>query len=130
MIRYDQEHIFVFKQITLYTSHEPFLIKPLFMSGFSSGYDSSNVSDSDMNSQSICSDEGVVSSSDDDCDDVKFDNFRAQYKNKDALCWQLSYITSLEELCDVTFLVGPNKTPVHGVKAILGTRSRYIPKNH
>ena len=29
----------------------------------------------------------------------------------------------MPELCDVTFLVGPSKIPIHGVKAILGTRS-------
>ena len=31
----------------------------------------------------------------------------------------------MPELCDVTFLVGPEQVAIHGVKAILGTRSRY-----
>ncbi|XP_067669158.1 serine-enriched protein-like [Haliotis asinina] len=30
----------------------------------------------------------------------------------------------MPELCDVTFLVGSDRVPVHGVKAILATRSR------
>ncbi|XP_067654847.1 serine-enriched protein-like [Haliotis asinina] len=32
----------------------------------------------------------------------------------------------MPDMCDVTFLVGKTKVPVHGVKAILATRSRYL----
>ncbi|XP_071100607.1 serine-enriched protein-like [Haliotis cracherodii] len=32
----------------------------------------------------------------------------------------------MPEMCDVTFLVGKEKAPVHGVKAIMATRSRYM----
>ena len=45
------------------------------------------------------------------------------------LCDNLKLILSMPELCDVTFLVGLKKVPVHGVKAILGTRSRYVSNN-
>ncbi|XP_067654868.1 serine-enriched protein-like [Haliotis asinina] len=32
----------------------------------------------------------------------------------------------MPDMCDVTFLVGKEKIPVHGVKAIMATRSRYL----
>ncbi|XP_046553731.1 uncharacterized protein LOC124263198 [Haliotis rubra] len=38
----------------------------------------------------------------------------------------LSLILNMPEMCDVTFLVGKEKAPVHGVKAIMATRSRYL----
>ncbi|ESP00695.1 hypothetical protein LOTGIDRAFT_157985 [Lottia gigantea] len=46
------------------------------------------------------------------------------FKSQESLCDSLDYILSMPELCDVVFLVGENKTPVYGVKAILATRSR------
>ncbi|ESO92629.1 hypothetical protein LOTGIDRAFT_162549 [Lottia gigantea] len=46
------------------------------------------------------------------------------FKSQESLCVSLDYILSMPELCDVVFLVGQNKTPVYGVKAILATRSR------
>ncbi|ESO92630.1 hypothetical protein LOTGIDRAFT_162550 [Lottia gigantea] len=46
------------------------------------------------------------------------------FKSQESLCDSLDYILSMPELCDVVFLVGQNKTPVYGVKAILATRSR------
>lgn len=45
-------------------------------------------------------------------------------KDKHALCEDLKYILSVPDLCDVTFLVGPNQYPVHGLRAILASRSR------
>ena len=41
-----------------------------------------------------------------------------------ALSEDLRLIMSLPEMCDVTFLVGPSKIEVHGVKSILAMRSR------
>ncbi|XP_048241907.1 serine-enriched protein-like [Haliotis rufescens] len=38
----------------------------------------------------------------------------------------LSLILNMPDMCDVTFLVGKEKAPVHGVKAIMATRSRYL----
>lgn len=47
-----------------------------------------------------------------------------RFKSTKSLCDNLKYILSMPELCDVTFHVGCNKVPIHGVKAILGTRSK------
>lgn len=46
-------------------------------------------------------------------------------KDTRGLCEDLKYVISVPDLCDVTFLVGPDRLPVYGVKAILATRSRY-----
>ena len=45
-------------------------------------------------------------------------------KDKYALCEDLKYILSVPDLCDVTFLVGPDQYPIHGLRAILASRSR------
>ncbi|XP_041366881.1 uncharacterized protein LOC121381612 [Gigantopelta aegis] len=46
------------------------------------------------------------------------------FSSTSALCDSLQYILTMPELCDVTFLVGKERAAVHGVKAILATRSR------
>ncbi|XP_063447932.1 serine-enriched protein-like [Mytilus trossulus] len=51
---------------------------------------------------------------------------KMSYRNTQALTEQLKVISSIPELCDVTFEVGPEHVKVHGVKAILGTRSRVL----
>lgn len=38
----------------------------------------------------------------------------------------LRLITEMPNLCDVEFLVGEDREPVYGVKAVLATRSRYV----
>ncbi|XP_071086623.1 serine-enriched protein-like [Haliotis cracherodii] len=48
------------------------------------------------------------------------------FKSSAGLQDSLAFILSMPELCDVTFLVGKEKVPVHGVKAILATRSRSL----
>ncbi|CAG2254835.1 unnamed protein product [Mytilus edulis] len=45
-------------------------------------------------------------------------------KDKQALCEDLKYILSVPDLCDITFLVGPEQYPIHGLRAILASRSR------
>ncbi|OWF55106.1 Serine-enriched protein [Mizuhopecten yessoensis] len=47
-------------------------------------------------------------------------------KDTRGLCEDLKYVISVPDLCDVTFLVGEEKLPVYGVKAILATRSRHM----
>lgn len=47
-----------------------------------------------------------------------------QYINKERLAQDLSALSSMPELCDVTFLVGEDRQPVCGVRAILAARSR------
>ena len=51
---------------------------------------------------------------------------KMSYRNTQSLTESLKVISSIPELCDVTFEVGPEKVKVHGVKAILGTRSRVL----
>ncbi|XP_045167806.2 serine-enriched protein-like [Mercenaria mercenaria] len=50
----------------------------------------------------------------------------ARVKSTHALCESLRLIMEIPEMCDVTFLVGPREIPVHGVRAILGTRSKVL----
>ncbi|KAL3891735.1 hypothetical protein ACJMK2_003984 [Sinanodonta woodiana] len=45
-------------------------------------------------------------------------------KGRKRLSDAMRYIISVPELCDVIFLVGPKRTPVYGLKAILSARSR------
>jgi len=47
-----------------------------------------------------------------------------RYENKDSLAHDLSFLATMPELCDVTFLVGEDRQPVCAVRAILGARSR------
>ncbi|XP_060067384.1 serine-enriched protein-like [Ylistrum balloti] len=47
-------------------------------------------------------------------------------KDTRGLCEDLKYVISVPDLCDVTFLVGEDRLPVYGVKAILATRSRHM----
>jgi hypothetical protein len=44
--------------------------------------------------------------------------------NFDALARDLRFLAGMPELCDVTFLVGEDRIPLHGVRAILAIRSR------
>ena len=46
------------------------------------------------------------------------------FTNKDSLAHDLSFLATMPELCDVTFLVGEDRQPVCGVRAILAARSR------
>ncbi|XP_063423660.1 serine-enriched protein-like [Mytilus trossulus] len=44
--------------------------------------------------------------------------------NVHTLIDNIRYILSMPDLCDVVFIVGPQRVPVYGLKAILSTRSR------
>jgi len=48
----------------------------------------------------------------------------ARVKSTNMLCEKFKLIIDMPEMCDVTFLVGPEEVPVHGVRAILGIRSK------
>jgi len=105
--------------------------------GISSGYDSGDICDSESDVEpthparyDIESDTDEYIGSDNDYDsdsdsDTEDDGV-IRYTDTTSLCDSLKYILSLPELCDVTFHVGPKKIPIHGVKAILGTRSRCV----
>ena len=47
-----------------------------------------------------------------------------RYINKESLADDLRALSTMPELCDVTFLVGEDRQPVCGVRAILAARSR------
>ncbi|XP_060603175.1 serine-enriched protein-like [Ruditapes philippinarum] len=51
--------------------------------------------------------------------DEEIMNFRSTH----PLSEHLKLILAMPEMCDVTFVVGPREVPVHGVRAIMGTRS-------
>lgn len=46
------------------------------------------------------------------------------FDNRLGLAHDLGFLASMPELCDITFLVGEDRQPVCGVKAILAARSR------
>ena len=48
----------------------------------------------------------------------------SRYENKDSSAHNLSFLATMPELCDVTFLVGEDRQPVCGVRTILAARSR------
>ncbi|XP_052086958.1 uncharacterized protein LOC127724125 isoform X2 [Mytilus californianus] len=48
------------------------------------------------------------------------------FRNTQTLTEHLRTISYIPQLCDVIFEVGPEKVKIHGVKAILGTRSRVL----
>ena len=87
----------------------------------SSGYDSTDTSDS----ESVSSQESRQSTTDRTsfcADKTEVLKVRSTH----ALSEDLKMILSLPEICDVTFLVGPTETQVHGVRAILAMRSRLV----
>lgn len=47
-----------------------------------------------------------------------------RYENRDSLAHDLSFLATMPELCDVTFMVGEDRQPVCAVRAILAARSR------
>ncbi|CAC5397161.1 unnamed protein product [Mytilus coruscus] len=48
------------------------------------------------------------------------------FRNTQTLSEHLRTISYIPQLCDVIFEVGPEKVKIHGVKVILGTRSRVL----
>lgn len=48
---------------------------------------------------------------------------RFVYQNRESLAHDLTFLAVMPELCDVTFLVGEERQPVCGVKAIMAARS-------
>ena len=50
----------------------------------------------------------------------------SRYDNRDGLAHDLSFLATMPELCDVTFLVGEDRQPICGVRAILAARSRQV----
>ena len=48
------------------------------------------------------------------------------FDNRLGLAHDLGFLATMPELCDVTFLVGVDRQPVCGVRAILAARSRFV----
>ncbi|XP_041350849.1 serine-enriched protein-like [Gigantopelta aegis] len=80
---------------------------------FSSGYESSDSSDDVSDKEASPSGLGCPG-------EMMF------FSSTSALCNSLEFIITMPEMCNVTFLVGRSRVPVHGVKAILATRSRLL----
>ena len=47
-------------------------------------------------------------------------------QDESGLCNDLGFLAHLPELCDITFMVGPDKEPVCAVRAVLGTQSQNL----
>ncbi|XP_045177958.2 serine-enriched protein-like [Mercenaria mercenaria] len=100
----------------------------VFFTDSSSGYESTDISDV----ESLTSTESYDTF--DRISDDSRNNFLPMDKEEEvmnfqsthALCEHLKLILAMPEMCDVTFLVGPREVPVHGVRAIMGTRSRVM----
>ncbi|CAC5397574.1 unnamed protein product [Mytilus coruscus] len=91
---------------------------------YSSGYESTpSDSESSTSTQKQQNNRLIPTSTNRDPVNIKE---KMSYRNTQALTEQLKVISSIPELCDVTFEVGSDKVKVHGVKAILGTRSRVL----
>jgi hypothetical protein len=91
----------------------------------SSGYESTDVSD--VESLPSMESRDNIDMSRDSRNNFLLTDPKAEvmnFQSTHALCEHLKLIISMPQMCDVTFLVGPRDEPVHGVRAILGTRSR------
>ncbi|KAL4222034.1 hypothetical protein ACF0H5_018077 [Mactra antiquata] len=106
---------------------------------YSSGYDSTDFSDLESRGsveESYDSLYGSRGSLEGSCGSLKTSDSKVNlmpplnteefmnYRSTTTLCDNLRLILAMPDLCDVTFIVGPRKIPVHGVRAVLGTRSR------
>ncbi|WAQ94472.1 hypothetical protein MAR_006943, partial [Mya arenaria] len=93
---------------------------------YSSGYDSADVDVSDVDSDECMMSQNASCPSKHKpmCPDVGH-QARARVSSMKTLCESLKLILNMPEMCDVTFLVGTDNTPVHGVRSILATRSTY-----
>lgn len=87
----------------------------------------SDFSSDDDDDEGSKDDESSSSDDDDDLDaidEVELANDSMKVISTKTLIDNIRYILSMPDLCDITFLVGPQRIPVHGLKSILGTRSR------
>ena len=49
-----------------------------------------------------------------------------RFENRESLAHDLQFLANMPELCDTTFLVGEERQPICGVRAILAARSRSV----
>jgi hypothetical protein len=98
----------------------------LILSDSSSGYDSTDLSDAESVT-SWKSHDSLLGTEQERSNNHLPANDKAEmmsFHSTHALSEHLKLILAMPEMCDVTFLVGPREVPVHGVRAIMGTRSR------
>ncbi|KAH3782780.1 hypothetical protein DPMN_160700 [Dreissena polymorpha] len=108
--------------------HVHTIIKGSLLSDSSSGYDSTDLSDAETDCSSnvslstgyrSASKQGGKTNANEGCQQV-----RARVSCTSTLCESLAMISSMPEMCDVIFKVGPEEVPVYGVRAILAIRSK------
>lgn len=101
---------------------------PVFVSDSESGYTSPSGNHS-VNTNDGSSSEEATSSEEEDGDDlgdISDTDDNVHVSGTDALVDNMRYILAMPELCDVTFHVGPQLLPVHGLKAVIGSRSQIL----
>ncbi|WAQ94469.1 GPRS-like protein [Mya arenaria] len=93
----------------------------------SSGYDSTDIDVSDVDSDDSMMSKNIscLSKHRTTYHDGEH-QARAHVSSTKTLCESLKLILEMPEMCDVTFLVGTDNTPVHGVRSILATRSKVM----
>lgn len=69
--------------------------------------------------------EEATLSEEEDGDDLDYQSDN-EHISTDALVDNMRYIMAMPELCDVTFHVGPQLLPVHGLKAVIGSRCQIL----
>ncbi|CAG2236272.1 unnamed protein product [Mytilus edulis] len=107
----------------------------------SSGYDSpvfvsdsepslsASGGESDNNNGGSSSETDISSESDDegdDLDDLEDPADTMQVTSTETVVNNIKYILSMPQLCDVTFEIGPQRFLVHGLKAVIGSRSKVL----
>ncbi|WAQ94458.1 GPRS-like protein [Mya arenaria] len=97
------------------------------MNDSSSGYDSTDIDVSDVDSdKSMMSQNASCPSKQRPTYQNDEQQVQAHVSSTKSLCESLKLIRDMPEMCDVTFLVGSDKTPIQGVRSILATRSKVM----
>ncbi|XP_071166213.1 serine-enriched protein-like [Mytilus edulis] len=86
--------------------------------GESDNCNSGSSSENDISSES--DDEG------DDLDNLEDPGDTMHVTNTETVVNNIKYILSMPQLCDVTFEIGPQRFLVHGLKAVIGSRSKVL----
>ncbi|XP_052793118.1 serine-enriched protein-like [Mya arenaria] len=93
----------------------------------SSGYESTDIEISDVDSdESMMSQNVSCPSKNRPTYQNEEQQVRARVSSTKSLWESLKLILDMPEMCVVTFLVGSDKNPVHGVRSILATRSKVM----
>ncbi|VDI34828.1 Hypothetical predicted protein [Mytilus galloprovincialis] len=107
----------------------------------SSGYDSpvfvsdsepslsASGGESDNSNSGTSSETDISSESDDegdDLDNLEDPNDTMHVTSTETVVNNIKYILSMPQLCDVTFEIGPQRFLVHGLKSVIGSRSKVL----